>query len=73
MKKLSNIRDGTYFFIDKYEKVVEYFGIVLGTCTSVISNKASLVVEILNQKCEIKKIYGEEYLYNYDKELKCHI
>ena len=70
MKKLSNIRDGTYFFIDKYEKVVEYFGIVLGTCTSVISNKASLVVEILNQKCEIKKIYGEEYLYNYDKELK---
>jgi len=69
MKKLSNIRDGIFFYVDKYEKVAEYFGIVLGTCTSVISNKASLVVELLNKKCKIKKIFGEEYLYNYDKEL----
>jgi len=69
MKKLSNIRDGTFFYVDKYEKVSEYFGIVLGTCTSVISNKASLVVELLNKKCEIKKIFGEEYLYSYDKKI----
>ena len=69
LKKLSNIRDGTFFYVDKYEKVAEYFGIVLGTCASVISNKASLVVELLNKNCEIKKIFGEDYLYNYDKDL----
>ena len=67
MKKLSNIRDGTFFYVDNYEKVAEYFGIVLGSCASVISNKASLVVELLNKKCEIKKIFGEEYLYDSDK------
>jgi uncharacterized protein YegL len=69
MKKLSNIRDGTFFYIDQYEKVNDCFGIVLGTCTSVISNKATLVVELLNKNCEIKKIYGEQYLFDYDKEL----
>jgi len=69
LKKLSNIRDGTFFYVDKYEKVAEYFGIVLGTCASVISNKASLVVELLNKNCEIKKIFGEEYLYSIDKAL----
>ena len=46
--------------------MAEYFGIVLGTCISVISNKASLVVELLNKKCEIKKIFGEEYLYSHE-------
>ena len=28
MKKLSSIRDGTFFYVDKYEKVANYFGIV---------------------------------------------
>ena len=69
MKKLSNIRDGKYFYIDEYEKVADCFGFVLGTCTSVISNKASLIVELLNKKCEIIKIFGGEYLYDYNKEL----
>ena len=66
MKKLSSIRDGTFFYVEKYEKIAEYFGIVLGSCVSVVSNKASLVVELLNKKCEIKKIFGEEYLYSYE-------
>jgi hypothetical protein len=69
MKRLSNIRDGTFFYVDNYEKVAEYFGIVLGSCASVIANKASLVVELLNKNCQIKKIFGKEYLYDYDKEL----
>ena len=46
--------------------MAEYFGIVLGTCVSVISNKASLVVGLLNKKCEIKKIFGEEYLFSHE-------
>ena len=66
MKKLASIRDGSFFYVEEYEKVAEYFGIVLGTCVSVISNKASLVVELLNKKCEIKKIFGEEYLYSHE-------
>ena len=69
MKKLSNIRDGTFFYVDEFEKVEEYFGIVLGTCTSVISNKATLVVELLNKNCEIKNILGGDYLFFYEKEL----
>ena len=66
LKKLASIRDGTFFYVQEYKKVAEYFGIVLGTCVSVISNKASLVVELLNKKCEIKKIFGEEYLYSHE-------
>jgi hypothetical protein len=69
LKRLSNIRDGTFFYVEKYKKVAEYFSIVLGSCASVISNKASLVVELLNKKCEIKKIFGEEYLYDYNKAI----
>ena len=69
MKKLSNIRDGTFFYVDEYKKVASYFGIVLGTLASVISNKATLIVELLNKKCEIKKIFGEKYLYDSDKAL----
>ena len=64
MKKLASIKDGSFFYVQEYKKVAEYFGIVLGTCVSVLSNKASLVVELLNKKCEIKKIFGEEYLYS---------
>ena len=66
MKKLASIRDGSFFYVQEYKKVAEYFGIVLGTCVSVLSNKASLVVELLNKKCEIKKIFGEEYLYSHE-------
>ena len=66
MKKLASIRDGSFFYVEEYEKVAEYFGIVLGTCVSVISNKASLVVGLLNKKCEIKKIFGEEYLFSHE-------
>ena len=62
MKRLSNIRDGTFFYVDNYEKVAEYFGIVLGSCASVISNKASLVVELLNKNFKLKK-YLERNTY----------
>ena len=61
MKKLASIRDGSFFFVDKFDKVVEFFGIALGTCVSVISNKASLIVELLNKKSKIKKVFGKEY------------
>ena len=64
MKGLSSIRDGTFFYVEKYEKVADYFGIVLGTCTSTIAKKAYLVVELLNKKSKITKIFGEEYFYS---------
>ena len=66
LKRLASIRDGSFFYVEEYKKVAEYFGIVLGTCVSVLSNKASLVVELLNKKCEIKKIFGEDYLYSHE-------
>ena len=67
MKGFASIRDGIFFYVEKYEKVADYFGIVLGTCTSTIANKAFLVVELLNKKNKIKKIFGEEYFYSLDK------
>ena len=66
MKKLASIRDGSFFFVDKFDKVVEFFGIALGTCVSVISNKASLIVELLNKKSKIKKVFGKEYFFNHE-------
>lgn len=66
MKKLASIRDGSFFFVDNLDKVVEFFGIALGTCVSVISNKASLVVELLNKKCKIIKVFGKEYFFNHE-------
>ena len=62
MKTLSTIRDGIFFYVEKYEKVVEYFGIVLGSFTSVISKKAHLIVEVLSNKCKIKN-YLEKNIY----------
>ena len=70
MKTLASIRDGSFFYVDKYENVAEFFGICMGKCASVVANKASLVIELLNKNCAIKKIFGEEYLYSY--ELKPH-
>ena len=67
MKGLSSIRDGTFFYVEKYEKVADYFGIVLGNCTSTIAKKANLIVELLNKKNKIIKIFGEEYFYSLDK------
>ena len=66
MKGLASLRDGTFFYVEKYEKVAYYFGIVLGSCTSVVAKNAFLVVELLNKKSKIKKIFGEEYFYSLD-------
>ena len=66
MQKLASIRDGSFFYVKEYAKVAEFFGVVLGTCVSVVANKASLVVELLNKKCSIKKIFGKEYLFSHD-------
>ena len=66
MKGLASLRDGTFFYVEKYEKVADYFGIVLGSCTSVVAKNAFLVVELLNKKSKIKKIFGEEYFYSLD-------
>ena len=66
MKKLASIRDGSFFFVEKYQDVAGFFGVTLGKCVSVVSNKASLVVELLNKSSNIIKIFGEEYLYNHE-------
>jgi uncharacterized protein YegL len=66
MQKLASIRDGSFFYVKEYAKVAEFFGVVLGTCVSVVANKASLVVELLNKKCAIKKIFGKEYLFSHE-------
>lgn len=66
MRKLACTRDGNFYFIEKFEKVAECFGLILGACESVISNKASLIIELLNKKCEIKKVFGEEYFFQHE-------
>ena len=66
MNKLASIRDGSFFLVEDYNKVAEYFVSVLGGCISVISNKADLNVKVLNDKCTIVKTFGEDNLYSYE-------
>jgi Mg-chelatase subunit ChlD len=67
MNKLANIRDGSFFLVEDYKKVGEYFVIVLGGCVSVISKKVDLNVKLLNtEKLKIVKIFGEDNLYSYE-------
>jgi len=66
MNKLANIRDGSFFLVEDYNKVAEYFVTVLGGCVSVISKKVDLSVTLLNDKCKIIKIFGEDNLYSHE-------
>ena len=66
MNKLANIRDGSFFLVEDYKKVAEYFVTVLGGCVSVISKKADLEVKLLNKNCKIVKIFGGDNLFSYE-------
>ena len=66
MNKLANIRDGSFFLVEEYNKISEYFVSVLGGCVSVVSKKCDLNVHLLNTKCKIVKIFGEKNLFSYD-------
>ena len=67
MNRLANIRDGSFFFVEDYTKVGEYFVTVFGGCISTISKNAELTVKLLNKKCKIIKIFGEKNLYSFKK------
>ena len=66
MNRLANIRDGSFFYVENYKKVSEYFITVLGGVVSVISQNVKINVKLLNSFCEIKKIFGGENLYLYE-------
>ena len=55
MNTLATIRDGSFYFVQEYKKIAEYFINVLGACVSMISEKAKLEI---NSKYKINKIYG---------------
>ena len=65
MNKLATLRDGSFYYVEDYNKVSEYFACVLGGCLSVISKKAELKVKLLNEYCKIVKIFGSENLYKF--------
>ena len=65
MNKLASIRDGSFFYVDNYSKITEYFVSVLGGCISVISKKVDLNLQILNNNCKIMKVFGGDNLYDY--------
>ena len=66
MNKLANLRDGSFFVVEDYNKVGEYFVTVLGGCISMISKNAELNVKLMNDKCKIIKIFGGSNLYSYE-------
>ena len=67
MNKLANIRDGSFFLVEDYKKVGEYFVMVLGGCVSVISKKVDLYMKLLNNKeSRLVKIFGEDNLFSYE-------
>ena len=69
MNKLANIRDGSFFYVDNYNKITEYFVSILGACVSVISKKVDLQLNILNNNCKIVKVYGEDNLYYHQSNI----
>ena len=66
MNKLANLRDGSFFLVEDYNKVGEYFVSVLGGCISMISKNAQLDVKLINDNCKIVKIFGENNFYSYE-------
>ena len=68
MNKLANLRDGSFFFVEDYQKVGEFFVSVLGGCMTMISKNAQLDVKLNNQNCKIVKIFGESNLYYYESK-----
>ena len=71
MNKLANLRDGSFFLVEDYNKVGEYFVTVLGGCVSVISKKVDLNVNLLNNKFKFVKLFGEENLFSYELQPLC--
>ena len=66
MNKLANLRDGSFFYVQEYSKVAEYFVSVLGGCVSVISKKLDLKIQVLSNDCKIIKAYGAQNLYYHE-------
>ena len=71
MNRLANLRDGSFFYVQDYKKVSEYFVTVLGGCVSVISKNVKVAIKILNEHCRIVKVFGAKDLYYH--ELENHI
>ena len=70
MNKLASIRDGSFFYVENYRKITEYFVSVLGGCISAISKKVDLNLYIFNDNCKIMKVFGKYNLYNYSNSGK---
>ena len=66
MNKLANLRDGSFFYVENYSKISEYFVSILGGCVSVISKKLDLKLSLLNKHCKIIKVYGEDKLFSHE-------
>ena len=66
MNKLANLRDGSFFLVEDYNKVGEYLVSVLGGCISMISKNSQIEVDLLNQNCKIVKLFGESNLFSYE-------
>jgi hypothetical protein len=55
MNSLATIRDGSFYFVQEYKKVAEYFVNVLGACVSMVSEKAKISIKT---RYKIMKMYG---------------
>jgi uncharacterized protein YegL len=66
LNKLANLRDGSFYYVQEYNKITQYFVCVLGGCISVITKKAELNIKLLNNNCKIVKVFGKDNLYEYE-------
>ena len=66
MNKLASLRDGSFFLVEDYNKVGEYFVAVLGGCISAISKNCELNIKLLNNDFKIAKIFGKNNFYSYE-------
>ena len=68
MNGLANLGDGSFFYVEDYKKVAEYFVTVLGGCVSIISKNVKINIKLLNEHCQIAKVFGVDNLYKYTLE-----
>lgn len=64
MSDISNLRDGSFYYIEKLETVEESFVDALGGLFSVIAEKVQIKLDINNsheylKNCKISKTFGD--------------
>ncbi|CAD8117925.1 unnamed protein product [Paramecium sonneborni] len=69
MNNISNLKGGTFTFIDNINKASEHFILAMSGMLSVLAKNVKFIIEE-NPKYPIKKLYGDDFLWKKIQESK---